>query len=296
MQTNFLPCKYPIICAPMNQVSDLKLALAVHAAGCFPSLVLPNYMVRGESLQVDKLEDDLKSFMNVTGGMELLFAIDPEYVLNPDIFRLIKCYKIVHIELLNNIGDNHAVKMVVTGLRKTGVKFHYKRLEVDDLSQELEFIDAVTIKGNNAAARVGTSQVSLLDKVRWLTNKYPTLAIIASGGMSAQSDIEPYLDAGAAAVSIGTAFALSSESAISGETKQKMINSSFKDVVQLGEARQNALKFSDFKYTDYNNTGGLREGVKDPTVGHVFVGKAIDSINTIRSVGEIVNDLTTKKI
>lgn len=291
MQHNFLPCKHPIICAPMNQVSDLRLALAVHAAGCFPSLVLPNYMTHGVTLHIDKLENDLKSFNEITSGMNLLFAMDPEYVLNPDIFKLIKRYNISHIELLCDIVDNRAVKQVIRSLRTAGVKFYYKRLEVEQLDDVLDYIDAVTIKGHNAAARVGTSHVSLADKVTMLTKNYPGLAIIASGGIATHSDILKYLDAGAAAVCLGTAFALTHESAISIETKQKMISSSFDQVVQLGDARQNALKFSDFKYTDYNNTGGLREGVRDPTVGHIFAGQAIDTIKSIRSVAELVNSL-----
>ena len=34
-----LGTRYPIICSPMFQVSDLKLALAVHEAGCFPTFI-----------------------------------------------------------------------------------------------------------------------------------------------------------------------------------------------------------------------------------------------------------------
>ena len=43
MNQIFFPSRWPIMCAAMNQASDLNLAVAVHAAGAMPTLQINRY-------------------------------------------------------------------------------------------------------------------------------------------------------------------------------------------------------------------------------------------------------------
>ena len=45
--------KYPILAAPMNRVSDAKLAVAVANAGCIPSFSIFNYIGKGGNINYD---------------------------------------------------------------------------------------------------------------------------------------------------------------------------------------------------------------------------------------------------
>ena len=63
----FFNCKYPIIAATMNQVSDLKLAIACHDAGILPSLSVYNYSLSNTDINLKELENDVKQFQDTTG-------------------------------------------------------------------------------------------------------------------------------------------------------------------------------------------------------------------------------------
>ena len=74
----------------------------------------------------------------------------------------------------------------------------------------------------------------------------------------------------------------------------RSISSSYSQVEKIGTAKQNALVFAKTENDDTNNTLGLGLGVKDPSAGHVYVGRAIDTITEIRPVADIVKDLTSQ--
>jgi NAD(P)H-dependent flavin oxidoreductase YrpB (nitropropane dioxygenase family) len=297
MKTGLLQCKYPIICAPMNQVSDLTLALAVWRTGCMPGLAVPNYMPRGKYVLHDKLEYDLSTFSQVTGGCNLLLATNSSAFKDPAVVKLIIKYGVTHIELYD-IEDDSLIQKVIKSLRKLGVKMFYKRPGIEDFSQLLDYIDALIIKSDDAAGRVIITNQTLVEKIHQLRCNYPDLPIIAAGGVTSKSDVSLLIDAGAEAVSVGTLFAMSSESSIDPLVKLKLINTSDSHITQLSTVARsdmvfNAVKFSDIAQFDENHTVGLREGVANPESGHVYAGHAITTVKTIKTVQEIVNGLTS---
>ena len=76
MHQKFFNSKYPIICAGMNRVSDVKLALAVKQAGCYPSLVSVNHLVMDPSTSMpieddsSKLKEAMEIYFNETGSSD----------------------------------------------------------------------------------------------------------------------------------------------------------------------------------------------------------------------------------
>ena len=93
MGVNFFPSRWPIMCAVMNQVSDLKLALAVHSAEAMPSL-----MVAGDN-RADRINIALSEFVKCTGHANMVLHLDYSDLVNVEIIKLIRQHRVSHVEL-----------------------------------------------------------------------------------------------------------------------------------------------------------------------------------------------------
>ena len=279
----------------MNQVSDLRLALAAYDAGIVPSLVLND-----PKLGLKQLEQDLLGFSIHTGNCNLILALTPKS-LTPELVKLILKYKVSYLELFENIEEKHLP--VIKILRKNNVKIIEKYLTakskpVDDVTESLidvtAHIDAIHLKGPEGASRVIDTGETLMQRFEIIRKKYPNMGIIVAGGISTSAEIKKFIDAGAMAVSMGTVFALSTESPINHKKKEALINSTFNNIekVKAGNMYQNAVVFTATLDTDENNTVGLILGRDSADEGLIFVGKGIDNIKSIKSVSTIVKELT----
>lgn len=284
---DFFGCEYPIVAAPMNKVSDVGLAIACHRAGIFPSLSIYNY------IEPHSLEKAINDFQSKTGSNKILLSLDSQEFLDKDVQQLILKLKISHLEIL---GDNNITQSSIwdeflrdsKDLQKEGVKILLKSLDSNNVSSEL---DGVILKSNTGAGR-GVEWIDIDYALMSIERRYPALPIIMSGGISRPRDVKKYLNMGCVAVAIGTLLAASEESCVSLETKQQMIKATYENVTRLKNARQNALVFSEITVDDDNNTNALIKGIASPAEGHIFAGKGINEITSIKSVKSIVEDLT----
>jgi len=279
-------CQYPIIAAPMNKVSDVGLAIACHYAGIFPSLSLYNY------LEPDSLEGAIDTFQTKTGSNKIMLSLDSTEFADKGIQELILKLKISHLEILgdNNITQSTSWDRFLKDskeLQKEGVKILLKSLDSSNVSPDL---DGVILKGNTGAGR-GVEWIDIDYALLSIQRRYPSTPTVMSGGISRPRDIKKYLNMGCTAVAIGTLLAASEESCVSIETKKQMIQSTYENVVRLKNARQNALVFSKVSIDDDNNTQSLVKGIASPNEGHIFAGKAINEITSIKPVKDIVEDL-----
>ena len=278
--------RYPIVCAPMNGVSDVNLALACNSAGIVPSLIPYNYK------NFKEFFTELASYKNATQG-DIIVAIRFDEVVDVRLHGKLMTSGITHIELLefteSNLTDDNINK--IKSVQDSGIKIILKILTHNDIAPFVDIIDAVTIKGPEAAGR--SEDVDLISEIKDIRLQYPDLKIIASGGIKNNEDIQKYISAGADAVGIGTLFAMSKESSILNTVKNKLLQSNSSDIRRLKMgARQRAVIFDEHDNDDFNNTQGLYSGLATANSGHVFVGNAIDTITEIKSVQEIVNYLT----
>ena len=283
---DFFECEYPIVAAPMNKVSDVNLAVACYRAGIFPSLSIYNYT---EPHSLEKAIDD---FQSKTGSNKILLSLDSQEFLDKDVQKLILKLKISHLEIL---GDNNITQSSIwdeflrdsRALQKEGVKILLKSLDSNNVSSEL---DGVILKSNTGAGR-GVEWIDIDYALLSIARRYPAVPIIMSGGISRPRDVKKYLNMGCMAVAIGTLLAASEESCVSLETKQQMIKATYENITRLKNARQNALVFSEITVDDDNNTNALVKGIASPAEGHIFAGKGINEITSIKSVKNIVEDL-----
>ena len=281
----FFKISHPILAAAMNQVSDVKLAVACSKAGILPSLSVYTW---AENYNIDYLvlENVMKDFQDQAGTENILLSAGIGDLLSYDFFNFVQKFNIKQVEILGNDKEYSSVEPEVFPLyKKNNIKVIGKVISHVYVKNHL---DGVIIKGKNGAGRgleLGDEDVEL-EKIK---EKFPKIPVVMSGGIGCRDDVKKYLNLGCIAVAVGTLLAASEESCLSRETKLKMVQSSWKDVSKLDNgAHQNGLVFSKVENDDYNNTQSLRLGIKGPTQGHIFAGKGLDHINSILPVKDIV--------
>ncbi len=286
---------YPIICSPMNSVSDVKLAVACHNAGVLPSLVQFGYVTDGV-FDIKKFEDALSEFADLTNKGKLLVATDVKSIQTVELVSLFKKYNVEYLEILDceahNVRDMYNASNL---LREMGIIVSPKLLaghkSVKQIFDNIGPIDCVTIKGPNGAGR-GLDGIVIEEEIVKIKQEFPNIILIVSGGINTSDDIKRMLALGADWVSIGTMFSTSVESSMSIEAKNKIISASYSDTQKLSTgAKQSSLVFSSVEEKDMNNTIGLYHGVRTGNSGHVYVGTGIDMITEIEPVQKIVDKL-----
>ena len=271
--------RYPIICTPMNFVSDAKLAIACNRAGIVPSLV-------GSS----NFEEQLKEFRDSCPSGDLILAAEPlriqKHLMNH--IKLYREYGVSHLQLLESPDAN--ILKSLNGM--SNIKIIYKALHPMDLSKMESYCDAIDLKSPDAASRVRATGQTTMERFLEQKSTNPNLPIIVTGGISTSAEIKMYLDAGAEAIGLGTMFALSEESRIHPDKKLEMIKKSFSDVTSIGVNRMNGIVFSETEDTDNNHSLGLKLGRDTKDQGVIWAGKALNNITAIESVQTIVDRLT----
>lgn len=287
-----LGSKYPIVAMAMNQVSDIKLAIAVRKAGAIPSLSIFNY-----ADNPGRLVSDLEAYYEEFGDYKVLLSLTVFQLISPKLFHLVSRHKVEFIEIIPDFRDefpNHSVdnsirNNVIDLLSNSGIKIFVKRNRDIDIPPN---IAGIILKGVEGAGRGISPTAELFDE---LSKKYPHLDIIVSGGIGTAEQVKYYMDRGALAVGIGTMIAVAEECSISYETKTKLIDATSKDITRFDNgATQSAIVFKELEKDDFNHTTGLAQGIRNPEVGHVFIGTAIDYANEIKPVAEIISTLVER--
>jgi NAD(P)H-dependent flavin oxidoreductase YrpB (nitropropane dioxygenase family) len=303
---------YPILCAPMNRVSEKNLAVACYYAGIFPSISLLCY-IDDNKLDWYKFEKDLIDFNSQTTSNTLLVSLTDAQFKTDKFQKLLDKKLFTHLEIIcadlrlnSNITlseyDHAQFKLLITIFDKWknfGYTILYKslaRFVILDIKKHYQnfLFDGFVLKGPNAAGMVvdRKNNNSISDDVIEILRHYPDTKIIASGGISTANDIKQLLNIGADAVAIGTVYAASTESILSTVTKNQMINSSSTDLSRFAKSNQNGLVFSKLNNDDFNNTRSLDIGIKSGHTGHIFAGHGIDNISNVLSVQHITDNLT----
>jgi hypothetical protein len=300
------PCKFPVIEAWMYCSSSVELAVAVAAAGCFPSLsAVTQDSPVNESLDVYlETKKALQQYKNITGNTDVILTITQQLLREKQYMNLFKEFSISHVEILpsangdkilsgreffDNVLNREAIKYL-----RNFTKIILRIYEPID-SEIAKLVDAVAIKGQESAGRTGSWKVKdLFIKQKELT---PNLPIIPYGGISSPDQVLWYMNNGAEAVGVGTLFAMSAESPLSTEVKKKLINTSRTDILMRQDTKQNCVFFSDpaADDPDWNRTQELQKGIKgDGSQGLIYIGHGIVDVEQILPVKDIVSYLCSK--
>ena len=292
MHQSFYPSRFPIVEASMNSCSDLDLAIAVQRAGAYPSLYLQQHDHR-------MLQDLLARFISITGGANVVLPIWPLMLTDADMLDVIIDHGVSHCDLFvakDNVGeaclhDAEIIRSIEKLKTKSKITLRiYQPMAVDCI----ELIDGFYIKGQESAGRTGDWSVRDLFLAQKET--YPDHAVIPMGGIGGPEHVKWYLRNGAAAVGVGTLFAVCCESSITPAVKQRMISATRQDITLLSDTRQNALVFNANSVNqprdDWNRIQSLLAGVTGKgDQGHVYIGHSIDHVDRLRSAQETVDYL-----
>lgn len=316
----FLGCEHPIVCLPMNRVSNIDLAIAVAKAGCLPSIIMVAYSAEdGKVFREEKFKLDMLRFRLEVGNCNIIVSMTDFFLgfHHERMMKMIEMFGITHIEILPYYGnqmrrlkngegleeDSYSLENYIKHLVKiksTGCKIIVKCLAypIEPVSENLaqhKVIDAIIVKSALGAGKVSPYYTNLAELVSKARRKYPTVHIIASGGVSTSQGVNDCISAGATAVGIGTIFALSKESKIDSETKEALISKTSKDIRAIGRSGLglNAIVLKEHHGPDDDNfSKSLELGVKGAG-GHLYIGHGINQVDEILSVSEIVKRLTS---
>lgn len=296
---NFLPSRWPIMCAAMNQASDLKLAVAVHAAGAMPTLQINRYN-DDHTLNHDIIDQTLKEYSKQTGTSQVILIASEEDFFDHEFLKLVRSHQVSHIEILSNAVDNscygHDPKwpVLINAVRAT-TKIIQRSL---DRALDLPWIDAYGVKGAESAGFTGQLSVSeMFDLQQQAT---PNKPVIPYGGISTPKQVKEYLDRGAGAVAVGTLFAATHESCLSLATKHAMVAANSQQLTKFKENNQSALILGNENdvlddQSTWNRDASLKLGLTgNGTQGHIYAGASIDYVTQIRSVQEVIDYLTSE--
>jgi len=263
--------KHPIICAAMNQVYSYEFACACLDAGITYGFFVQ--MIPSQDLKklVEKYGPN-RCIVSLSLNKENLFAVK----------TVVDCgVKNIEVTTVKNLPTS------TDYLQYLKEKNHilYCKRNISNIN----LFDGVVVKGSEAAARGGQSILS--QEFDTAMREYKGKYLIASGGIHNKRLVDYYISLGAQAVSVGTMFAASAESPLSAEAKQQIINTNKNKLTRFSNTQQ-SLVFSLQANDDENNTSSLKKGIQTGNQGHLFAGHAVDHITKIKSVAEIVADLT----
>ena len=113
----FFKISHPILAAAMNQVSDVKLAVACSKAGILPSLSVYTW---AENYNIDYLvlENVMKDFQDQAGTENILLSAGIGDLLSYDFFNFVQKFNIKQVEILGNDKEYSSVEPEVFPLYK----------------------------------------------------------------------------------------------------------------------------------------------------------------------------------
>lgn len=293
---SFFPTRYPIMCAVMNGVSGLDLALVVESAGAMPSLWLN---VRDDRFDLDLADINriMDAYRTKTGHTNLVLAVHHKDIVEPEFFEWLLRSRPSHMELIGYEFDNSRYMndprwpILMNKLRKS------TKVMIRIISPMVPpaWADAVCIKGRESAGCTGMFRVK--DLMTEQMKLSPHVPLIPYGGVGTAEQVKEYIEQGAAGVACGTVFAASAESPLSPAVKLKIVQSTVDDLFTFPDTKQRALLLGSERSvlddtSDWNRDHSLYTGIKgDGKTGHIYMGESIQYVSSVRSVKEIVDDL-----
>lgn len=223
--TQSLSIEFPMILAPMFLVSNEAMVISGMQSGIaatFPSL---NYRIEGQLASVlDRLNDEkLKLTVKGTYGINLIVQkTNPLYEKHLKI-----CVEKKVPFYITSLGSP---KQVIEQAHSYGAKVFCDVTTIEHAKKCADLgCDGFIAVGQGAGGHAGPNPLQVL--VPALQEAFPTIPVVAAGGVANGAGILSMLALGAAGVSVGTRFIASKEAAVSDEYKKAIVDSHMNDIV-----------------------------------------------------------------
>ena len=214
--SDFLNCKYPIICGAMTWVSEPGLVAAVCNNGCFASLAGGNAPVEILRQQIQQTKDLTDKPFAVN-----LITIAPAY---RDHLAMLKEMKMPYIVFAGSFPKEKEIEMA----KASGAKVMCFASTLSIAERMIRFgADAIILEGSEAGGHIGhVSAMVLLQQVLFqVSDKIP---VFIAGGIATGKMIAHMFMMGASGIQLGTRFVM---------TDECCAHPKFKDAFMRAEAR-----------------------------------------------------------
>ncbi|MBC7428407.1 MAG: nitronate monooxygenase [Bacteriovorax sp.] len=211
--------KYPIILAPMFLVSNNKMLVEAYKngfIGCIPSL---NYRTPAE---FEAAMADLRLQCDGKFGINLI--VNKSNVHLKDHLNVLEKYPPAFV--ITSLGSPEEV---IRRLKPLGVRILCDVVDVE-YAQKVESLgaDALIAVNSGAGGHAGNISPSILVPMLMKATRLP---VISAGGVGTGAGLLSVLALGSEGVSIGSPFIATSESGVSREYKQAVVDFGAKDIV-----------------------------------------------------------------
>ncbi len=214
--SDFLNCKYPIICGAMTWVSEPGLVAAVCNNGCFASLAGGNAPVEILRQQIQQTKDLTDKPFAVN-----LITIAPAY---RDHLAMLKEMKMPYIVFAGSFPKEKEIEIA----KESGAKVMCFASTLSIAERMIRFgADAIILEGSEAGGHIGhVSAMVLLQQVLFqVSEKIP---VFVAGGIATGKMMAHMFMMGASGVQLGTRFVM---------TDECCAHPKFKDAFMRAEAR-----------------------------------------------------------
>jgi enoyl-[acyl-carrier protein] reductase II len=313
--SEFLNCKYPIICGAMTWVSEPKLVAAVSNNGGFGCLAggnTPTEILKQQVAETRKLTD--KPF-----GVNLI-TIAPAY---KDHLETIKELKLPYIIFAGSFPRQEEVAIA----KSTGAKVMCFASTLSIAKRMVRFgADAIILEGSEAGGHIGhVSATVLMQQVLFELGK--DIPVFMAGGIATGKMMAHALLMGAAGVQLGTRFVMTEECCAHEKFKSVFQRANARDAIStpqydsslpvvavralrnkglngFGKLQLELLKKLETGEISRENAqeqvetfwmGALRKAVIDGDVdqGSLMAGQSVGLVNKIVPVKELIDELVT---
>ncbi len=222
--SELLKIDFPVIMAPMFLVSNvpmIKAAIDSGIAGAFPTL---NFRKEGELEEVLKKLNEYRTEKHKgTYGVNLIVQRS-NLMLDKHLKACVDAKVPFYITSLGKPDR------VIEEAKSYGAKVFCDVINVDQARICANLgCDGFIAVGQGAGGHAGPNALQVL--LPALRKEYPTIPVVAAGGVATGQGLVSMLALGATGVSVGTRFIASEEASVNDQYKQGIINAHMDDIV-----------------------------------------------------------------
>jgi len=310
----FLGVKYPVISGAMTWISDSKLVKAVSDAGGFGVLAAGN-------MPTDLFVEELKKLKEIKANFASnLITIAPNYM---DHLRASIDQGVNHIVFAGSFPRKNEIKVAKdSGARVTCFA------STESIAQRMidYGTDALILEGSEAGGHIG--HVSTIVLIQQVLFNFPGIPIFVAGGIATGKMMSHLFMMRASGVQMGTLFAMSEESPAHPVFKERYIKARSREAMStpqydsalpvvavralknkgmdnfgklqlelLEKLKADQISRIDAQYeVEGYWMGALRKAVVEGDIdaGSLMAGQSVGLVDEVKSVKQIIRDLTAE--
>ena len=217
--SEFLGCRYPIICGAMTWVSEPKLVSAVCNNGCFGCIAGGNAPTDILARQIEETRTLTENNFAVN-----LITIAPSY---KEHLAMLKDAKVPYIVFAGSFPRESEI----AAAKATGAKVMCFASTISIADRMIRFgADAIILEGSEAGGHIG--HVSSMILIQQLLFKYAdTVPIFIAGGVATGKMMAHLMLMGAAGVQLGTRFVMTEECGVHPKFKEVFLKANARDAM-----------------------------------------------------------------